>query len=135
MDAAYVDHPAPELTKICKSGKCSRKPQPIENFTLRIKDSQNGKRNEFTDVCKKCMEKDRERKRKKRGIESDDGTKKWEQCDMDTFLACINNSRENDIDLRVYINTEEYIPVELESKERAKGLALFLDDIMGLHWT
>lgn len=81
------------------------------------------------------MEKDRERKRKKRGIESDDGTKKWEQCDMDTFLACINNSRENDIDLRVYINTEEYIPVELESKERAKGLALFLDDIMGLHWT
>lgn len=131
MDPSQINLvPEPNLAKACK---CCKKAQPPECFAIRVKDGKNGKKGEPTAICKNCMEKDKQRKRRNKDdamIEEDIS------CDLDWFSNQISEYREknDNISLEARVNTEGYIPLDLTSEERAKGVALLLDGIMDLHW-
>lgn len=79
--------------------------------------------------CKSCMEKDKQAKRKRKDVVT---TEDHINCDMDWFLTRISECEDN-LSFGVWVNTEDYIPLDLESEERAKAVACLLDEIMDLH--
>jgi hypothetical protein len=126
---------APSGTQICKSKSCSQKPQPLGNFALCTKDSKNGKKGQLTSKCKVCMEKDRNSKRKKRAVGKEDKKSlEWDNMPMEDFLGNVAHADVEDVDLRVSVDTMDYIPLDIDSESRAKGIATLLNDVMNLHW-
>ena len=83
-----------------------------------------------------CMAKGREKKRKQRAEKKEEqDDQKWTGIKMDAFFETLATVDHADIDLQVRVDTEGYLPIDLEGESRAKTVASMLDDVMGLHWT
>jgi len=82
------------------------------------------------------MEEDAQRKKRKRDDEKDEklGTE-WPETELSTFFESIGGTKAKDVNLQVTIDTSEVLPPDLSGKERADGLAMFIDEVMQVHWS
>jgi len=82
------------------------------------------------------MEEDARRKKRKRDEDKAERLEsEWPEMEIGVFFENLSKAKENDVNLQVTIDTSDLIPADLSSKERGSGLAMLVNEVMGVHWS
>ena len=121
--------------------------KPLEDFGVRVKDSQGGKKGEPTALCLACaMKASQRRKDRKRKliIEADgkdshgaDEEALVDDLDVVSLSDFVNVLRrsESPLHIRGRIDVTPTAPLDLDGQKRADCVAVVLGEYTNLHWT